>query len=148
MSRCTGPSRASPGRPRCAPGSRADGHRVLLPVLLPDLDLGWVLDPGPPDVGDPLRPDGDRLGPGALAACALVLVPALAVDRRGTRLGQGGGSYDRVLARLAAADDGPRRPLVLAVVHDDEVLDDVLPREPHDQGVDGALTPSGVVLLG
>jgi 5-formyltetrahydrofolate cyclo-ligase len=71
-------------------------------------------------------------------------VPALAVDGAGTRLGQGGGSYDRALARLGA---GARR-LVLAVVHDDEVLAGPLPREPHDVGVDGALTPSGLVLFG
>jgi len=123
---------------------RRRGHRVLVPVLLPDLDLDWVLDPGPDATGDPLRPGGPRLGPAALAACSLVLVPALAVDPVGTRLGQGGGSYDRALARLVAA--GPA-PLVLAVVHDDEVLAEPLPLQPHDVGVDGALTPSGPVLL-
>lgn len=129
---------------------RGSGHRVLLPVLLPDLDLDWVLDQGPVTDGgsaagpDPLRPTGPRLGADALAACTLVLVPALAVDAAGTRLGQGGGSYDRALARLPA---GPGRPLVLAVVHDEELVDGPLPREPHDVAVDGALTPSGLVLL-
>ena len=124
---------------------RRRGRRVLVPVLRPDLDLDWVLDPGPGAPADPLRPEGDRLGPGALTACSLVLVPALAVDALGTRLGQGGGSYDRALARLVAGGPGP---LVLAVVHDEEVLVEPLPRAPHDVAVDGALTPSGPVLLG
>uniref|UniRef100_UPI0030EF2491 5-formyltetrahydrofolate cyclo-ligase n=1 Tax=Aquipuribacter hungaricus TaxID=545624 RepID=UPI0030EF2491 len=95
-------------------------------------------------------PGGPRLGTAAVASCDLVLVPALAVDRAGTRLGQGGGSYDRALARAHTAPGrrpGEGGPLVLAVVHDDEVLDDLLPREPHDVAVHGALTPSGVVLL-
>lgn len=139
--------RSLPGEPGTGglrAGLRRRGYRVLLPVLLPDLDLDWVEDPGPSHrQGDPLRPAGARLGREALSSCVLVLVPALAVDRTGTRLGQGGGSYDRALARLGVRG----RPLVLAVVHDDEVLPSVLPREAHDVRVDGALTPSGLVLL-
>lgn len=141
--------RGEPGTGGLRGALRARGRSVLLPVLLPDLDLDWVHDPGRDGLGDdPLRPGGARLGPVAVASCDLVLVPALAVDRAGTRLGQGGGSYDRALARAVAAR-GPRPggPLVLAVVHDDEVLEEELPREPHDVAVDGALTPSGVVLL-
>lgn len=67
----------------------------------------------------------------------LVLVPALAVDRAGRRLGQGAGYYDR---SLPAAD--PRAAL-LAVVFDDELVD-VLPSDAHDSPVHGALTPSGL----
>lgn len=140
---------------------RTLGHRVLLPVLLPDLDLDWAEDTsgaraGPHPV-DPLRPPGPRLGPDALAGCDLVLVPALAVDLAGTRLGQGGGSYDRALPRLgaggtaegsAAGTAGTGRAPVLAVVHAEELLTDVaLPRQPHDVGVDGVLTEGGVRLL-
>lgn len=151
-----------PGEPGTGPlraRLRELGHQVLLPVLLPDLDLDWVHDPPTPrdharsHAGtDPLRPPGPRLGPDAVVRCDLVLVPALAVDLAGTRLGQGGGSYDRALARLPPP--GRRhggvtgRPLVVAVVHDEELLTDVvLPREPHDVGVDGALTEAGVRLL-
>jgi 5-formyltetrahydrofolate cyclo-ligase len=76
----------------------------------------------------------------AAGGAALILVPALAVDRAGHRLGRGGGFYDRW---LPAAPRGR----VLAVVYDDELLDDV-PHEPHDRTVDGALTPSGLVALG
>lgn len=102
------------------------GWRVLMPVTLPDRDLSW-------------RAVGEEtdLGPGAIADADLVLVPALAVDVRGHRLGQGGGSYDRALPR--------RRPgvRVVAVVWDDEVLSDV-PTQPHDQPVDAAVTPEQV----
>jgi 5-formyltetrahydrofolate cyclo-ligase len=79
--------------------------------------------------------------PGALADFAdLVLAPALAVDRRGNRLGRGAGYYDRALAAV------PRRGIV-GVVFDDEVLDE-LPADAHDIPVSAALTPSGFVTLG
>jgi 5-formyltetrahydrofolate cyclo-ligase len=104
--------------------------RALAPTLLPDADLGWM------DV-----PDGGPLGLDAITDAEVILVPALAVDLRGHRLGRGGGSYDRALARVRPEQT------VLAVVHDDEVLDAV-PFEAHDQMVDGALTPSGVRYFG
>ena len=68
------------------------------------------------------RASGRRPSPGA----DLVLVPALAVDRPGFRLGRGGGHYDRTLALLATLTR--RRPDLVAVVDDDEVLAAV----PHD----------------
>lgn len=129
---------------------RSGGHRVLLPFLLADLDLDWVVDrDGTAAPADPLRPPGPRLGLPALTSADLVLVPALAVDGAGTRLGQGGGSYDRALARLRGRPAGAGGPLVLAVVHEDEVLAGArLPREQHDVPVHGVLTPAGVRLLG
>ena len=74
---------------------------VLLPVLLPDGDLDWARADGPlvPGPRGLQQPTGARLGPDAIADCPLVVVPALAVDLAGTRLGRGGGSYDRALAR-------------------------------------------------
>ena len=73
---------------------------------------------------------------------AVVFVPALAVDRAGTRLGRGAGFYDRTLP-LA----GPAARLV-AVVRDDELVDE-LPAEPHDVPMTHALTPrGGLVELG
>jgi 5-formyltetrahydrofolate cyclo-ligase len=114
------------------------GTRVLLPLLREDLDLEWAdfdsadtLRAGPRGI---LQPAGDSLGLDAIAAAGLVLAPGLAVDRQGRRLGQGGGSYDRALARASAP--------VLVVLFDDEVLDAV-PVEPHDRRVDGVLTPTG-----
>ncbi|MGH3580223.1 MAG: 5-formyltetrahydrofolate cyclo-ligase, partial [Mycobacterium sp.] len=70
-----------------------------------------------------------------------VLVPALAVDRRGNRLGRGAGFYDRA---LPLADPDAR---LIAVVRDDELLDEV-PAEPHDVAMTHMLTPGlGVVAL-
>ena len=90
--------------------------------------------PEPDVAGFPTGADGL-----VAARCRAVLVPALAVDVHGYRLGQGGGFYDRMLAALPAAEAGG--PLRIAVVHDDEVLDEV-PREPHDRRMDAVLTPS------
>lgn len=120
-----------------------DGVDVLLPVLLPGGDLDWAAYTGPrglvPAARGLLEPDGDRLGPAAVASADVVLVPGLAVDRHGHRLGRGGGSYDRVLARLLAVSPPP---LTCVLLHDGEVLDIPVPREPHDVPVDAAATPS------
>lgn len=115
------------------------GRSVLLPVLLPGGELDWAdaaagLVPGP---GGLLEPAGPRLGPGAARVCDLVLVPALAVDRGGVRLGRGGGSYDRALSGA--------RGRVVALLHDGELVD-ALPAEPHDVPVHAVVTPSGGVL--
>ncbi|HEX7743637.1 MAG TPA: 5-formyltetrahydrofolate cyclo-ligase [Micromonosporaceae bacterium] len=116
----------------------APGSDLLLPVLLPDLDLDWGRYAGPGTLaaaGRGLRePRGDRLGVAAVASANLVVVPALAVDRYGTRLGRGGGSYDRVLARVAAD------ALTVALLHDGELVDRV-PVEPHDRRVRAVITP-------
>jgi 5-formyltetrahydrofolate cyclo-ligase len=108
------------------------GTYVLLPVLRPDLDLDWAsyegpdsLRPGPRGLTEPAEPPR---GAGAVSRADLVIVPALAVDRRGVRLGRGGGSYDRALARV-----GPRVPTI-ALLYDGELLDEV-PAAPHDQRV-------------
>ncbi|WP_374225293.1 5-formyltetrahydrofolate cyclo-ligase [Micromonospora sp. C95] len=125
------------------------GADLLLPVLRDDLDLDWAAWAGPQGMvaaGRGIRePTGPRLGVAAVASADLVVVPALAVDRRGIRLGRGGGSYDRVLARV------PATVLTVAPLHDGELLVE-LPAEPHDQPVravvtptDGLLTLAGVV---
>jgi 5-formyltetrahydrofolate cyclo-ligase len=127
------------------------GVRVLLPWTQEDRDLDWVADPGPAELpGASMRPPGDRLGLDAVRRVDVLLVPALAVDTAGRRLGQGGGSYDRVLARFAETPSADR-PLVVACVHDVELLDAThspLPEEPHDRRVDAALTPTRYVDLG
>ena len=70
------------------------------------------------------------------------LVPALAVDARGYRLGRGGGSYDRALARV-----GEQVPTI-ALLYDDELLPSV-PIEPHDQRVRVVARPgSGLIFTG
>jgi len=119
----------------------ARGVRLLLPVLGTGLQRDWAEYAGPDDLrerapGRPPEPSGPPLGAAALGDADVVLVPALAVDAAGGRLGQGGGWYDRVLAHVR-----PGVPVV-ALVHEDEVLDAV-PREAHDQIVTGVATSDG-----
>jgi 5-formyltetrahydrofolate cyclo-ligase len=100
------------------------GIEVIVPILRPDRDLDWTY-----------WPKGNPLGIEAIEAAAMVLVPALAVDPQGMRLGRGGGSYDRALARLSDATP------VVALVYDDELLDEV-PTDPWDRPVTAAVTPT------
>ncbi|MCZ7414770.1 5-formyltetrahydrofolate cyclo-ligase [Streptomyces sp. WMMC897] len=135
---------AEPGTRELLDGLRARGVRVLLPVLLPDNDLDWAEYAGPGSLRRAGRglwePTGRPLGPEAVTGADAVLLPGLAVDRGGLRLGRGGGSYDRVLARLAAAG---ARPALVVLLYDHELLPEV-PAEPHDRPVHAAVTPSGV----
>lgn len=132
------PVGAEPGSPALLDGLVRRGCRVLLPVVRPQGPLDWAeytdlgsLRAGPLGLREPAGP---LLGCAAIATAVLVLVPALAVDRHGVRLGRGGGHYDRTLP-LAT----PGTPLV-AIVRDDEVLAS-LPARPHDVPVTAALTP-------
>ncbi|MFD9909214.1 5-formyltetrahydrofolate cyclo-ligase [Streptomyces sp. NPDC059063] len=137
------------------PGTRAlldtlhaRGTRVLLPALLPDNDLDWAAYDGAGSLArvqhagkmDLLEPAGERLGPDAVLEADAVLLPGLAVDARGMRLGRGGGSYDRVLARLERAGAGPA---LVVLLYDTEVVEQV-PAETHDRPVHAVVTPSGV----
>ncbi len=108
------------------------GSYVLLPLLLPDGDLDWASYEGPdslaPGPRGLLQPTEPARGPATVARADIVLVPALAVDVHGYRLGRGGGCYDRALARV-----GGQVPTI-ALLYDDELLPAV-PKEPHDQRV-------------
>ena len=109
---------------------------------MPDFDLDWR-DAVGDDVGDDAA--SPPLGPDAVALADVVLAPGLAVDRSGTRMGQGGGCYDRALPRRR-----PGTPVVV-VLHPGELLDPhepALPRQAHDQPVDAVVTADGVVDLG
>ncbi|UNO41527.1 5-formyltetrahydrofolate cyclo-ligase [Streptomyces sp. MST-110588] len=121
---------------------RTRGVRVLLPVLLPDNDLDWAAYEGPERLVRAgrglLEPAGERLGTEAVTEAGAVLLPGLAVDRRGLRLGRGGGSYDRVLERLERAGV---RPALVVLLYDAEVLEEV-PAEAHDRRVRAAVTPT------
>jgi 5-formyltetrahydrofolate cyclo-ligase len=75
-----------------------------------------------------------------VTAADVVLLPGLAVDARGMRLGRGGGSYDRVLSRLERAGAHPR---LVVLLYDTEVVAQV-PAEAHDKPVHAVVTPSGV----
>ncbi|WP_327396361.1 5-formyltetrahydrofolate cyclo-ligase [Streptomyces phaeochromogenes] len=139
---------SEPGTRALLDALQARGVRVLLPALLADNDLDWGAYAGEGSLVSVqhrgkmalLEPAGERLGPDAVLTADAVLLPGLAVDARGMRLGRGGGSYDRVLARLdrAGAD-----PALVVLLYDSEVVDRV-PEEPHDRPVHAVVTPSGV----
>jgi 5-formyltetrahydrofolate cyclo-ligase len=121
------------------------GTYVLLPLLRPDGDLDWASYEGPDSlVRGPrgLQEPGEKpRGPDAIARADVVLVPALAVDHAGNRLGRGGGSYDRALARV-----GPLIP-VIALLYNAELLGH-LPAEPHDTPVRAVARPeAGITWL-
>ncbi|MGH8792523.1 MAG: 5-formyltetrahydrofolate cyclo-ligase [Stackebrandtia sp.] len=117
---------------------RDAGHRVLLPVLRDDFDLDWAAYDGEaePTVRGLREPAGARLGLDGVREADVVVAPGLAADADGVRLGQGGGCYDRVLARIASTV-----PTVL-LLHDGEWPREV-PRLEHDRAVKAVITPSG-----
>lgn len=113
------------------------GKRVLLPVLLPDNDLDWAVYDGRAKLTSAsrglLEPTGPLLGKDAIATADVVLVPGLATDRQGHRLGRGGGSYDRALGRV------PVGTPVCVLLNSEEILDRV-PVSAHDRPVGAAAT--------
>lgn len=123
--------------------------RALLPVLLDEAGapLGeprwglWEAGRALVTLGrPPAQPDGEARGAESLKEADLIVIPALAASADGTRLGQGGGWYDRALVH--------RRPgtPVVAAIFDDEVLEaGVIPAEPHDVPVDAIITPTRTI---
>ncbi|MCX2931197.1 5-formyltetrahydrofolate cyclo-ligase [Mycobacterium sp. CVI_P3] len=136
------PVGAEPGSPQMVDRLRELCARVLLPVTRSSADgeplaLLWgVYVPGALVAArfGLLEPAEPWLPSSAVAEADMVLVPALAVDRAGVRLGRGGGFYDRslVLCKPGA--------MLVAVVRDSEVVDE-LPSEPHDVRMTHVLTP-------
>ena len=128
-----------PGTGPLLDGLHERGIEVVVPISGADHTLDWVLHDRSATVtttslGIPEHA-GARLGAAALGACDVVIVPALAVDHAGHRLGRGAGYYDRALADVSA-------PLC-ALVFTHELLPEV-PHEPHDVPVQMAVTPSGL----
>lgn len=143
------PVGSEPGSPAMLDALAGLGVRVLLPVALEDqtgtpLPLQWgeYRPGGLVDARFGLRePEPPWLGVDVIAAASAVLVPALAVDLAGVRLGRGAGFYDR---SLSYADPTAR---LIAVVRDDELVD-WLPGDDHDVPMTDALTPGrGLVAL-
>jgi 5-formyltetrahydrofolate cyclo-ligase len=108
---------------------RKDGYTVLVPRMLANKDLEWVVWSGESE------PVGEVFT--ELSLIGAVVVPALRIDRDGNRLGQGGGSYDRALPKLNAWK--------IALVHHGELTSETIPHESHDQRIDAAATPDLVV---
>ena len=123
--------------------------RVLLPVLLDEAGapLGgprwglWEAGRALVTLGrPPAQPDGEARGAESLKEADLIIIPALAASADGTRLGQGGGWYDRALTHRS-----PGVPVV-AAIFDDEVLEaGLIPAEPHDIPVDAIVTPTRTI---
>ncbi|MGC0362734.1 5-formyltetrahydrofolate cyclo-ligase [Rhodococcus sp. 27YEA15] len=139
------PTRTEPGSTELLDALAERAVRVLLPITGDPGPLSWVEYTGaaalrPAKYG--LRePTGPVLPPSTVGLAETILVPALAVDRSGTRLGRGAGFYDRTLGAVA-----PEARLV-AVVRDDELVNQ-LPADEHDIPMGWALTPtSGVTRL-
>lgn len=123
------------------------GARLIFPAAA-GRRLEWITwDGRSPFVDSPGRgfgkePGGERLGPDALSRALLVLIPAVAVDRSGNRIGHGAGYYDRA---LAVAGEGTQ---VVSVVHPDELLEEgTLPHGEHDVPIPAVLTADGLVRL-
>lgn len=131
------------------------GMRVLLPVtILETRTLRWVGAVPPGEEHD--SPEDERAekegpeeeGPEALLEVDIALIPGLAVDVEGYRLGQGGGFYDRALPIVR-----PGVP-VIVILHDHELPGSdtapvpQVPHESHDIRVDAVLTTAGVRLIG
>ena len=115
--------------------------RVLLPISRDDGLLDWTTGDGESEVEGPFghpEPVGELLGPIAINDVDLIIVPAAAVDEHGLRMGWGRGYFDKTLGSMEKC------PPVYAVLFDSELVDEV-PRERHDQPVDGAVTPTRIV---
>ena len=126
------------------------GHRVLLPVCEPDRTLGWVFwHPAVKFVRSryaPIQePDGERQGLEVMNSVAGIFLPATAVDMSGNRIGQGGGYYDKFLAK--AESNGVQVPRT-AIIYDTELLPpSSIPAESFDRPVNAVLSPSGLIRL-
>ncbi|WP_116045555.1 5-formyltetrahydrofolate cyclo-ligase [Amycolatopsis palatopharyngis] len=137
---CYVPFGAEPGSLALLDALRDRGSRVLLPIVPPRPGpLDWAEYTGSPLLVEGrfrgvMEPAGERLGPTGVAAAEVVLVPALAVDHRGVRLGRGAGYYDRTLPLTRPGT------VFIAVIRDTELVRR-LPAEAHDTRMDAVLTP-------
>ena len=130
---------SEPGTGPLLAGLHARGTEVIVPVTGPGRSMSWIrwtpaVTSTTSAIGVP-EPVGETSGSATLARAGLVIVPALAVDHAGNRLGRGAGYYDRALTKTKA----PSCALVFA----DELVDRV-PHEDHDLPVDLVVTEVGV----
>ena len=143
---CYIPVGTEPGSPAFADAVvEAGAPTVLLPVVAGARALDWAVYTGPGSLGaGPFglrEPTGPRLGAGAIGSADLVLLPALAVDHAGVRLGRGAGHYDRSLPLVKPGVE------IIAVVRDEEFVPR-LPADAHDVRVTGVITPDrGLIRL-
>lgn len=117
----------------------AEGHRVGLPVMIgkgqPLVFRQWR--EGEP-LGDVQWGIREPLASAAVIMPDVMLVPLLAFDARGYRLGYGGGFYDRSIAEIRA-----QKPVLTIGLAYDELEVDAVPHTDYDERLDWVLTPSG-----
>lgn len=115
---------------------------VAVPAMVEDelrfvrLDHPWALVPGPRGIPVPREPWREVSGD----ALAVVLVPGLQFGRDGSRLGQGGGYFDRWLHAHVT-------PLRVGLAFSEQVVDSV-PLETHDEAMDVVVTEEGRFRIG
>lgn len=118
-----------------------DGKIILPVVTAPSQPLDLRL--WEPDV--PLEKAGfGTFGPPSTAPRAIpdvLLLPLVAFDKTGTRLGYGGGYYDRTLASL------PKKPRLIGLAYAVQELDEI-PRLDHDVPLDAVITETGLRMFG
>jgi 5-formyltetrahydrofolate cyclo-ligase len=111
------------GKRVAVPVMRKEG-REIVPSELRDFDEELVK--GPYGIA---HPKAEYIRPITLGSIDLVIVPGLAFDEAGYRLGRGQGYYDRFLSRL------PRRIPTIGLAFKFQMTDDFPPSEPHDFSV-------------
>jgi 5-formyltetrahydrofolate cyclo-ligase len=119
----------------------AEGIRILFPISREDGLLDWTVGTGDEEfTGISGMPEavGTLLGPIAINDVDLIIVPAAAIDESGLRMGWGRGYFDKTLGSMEKC------PPVYGVVFDSEYLQEV-PREVHDQPVNGLVTPTRII---
>ena len=121
-----------------------DGHRILVPVVRPGRKLAWVH--WDPTVEHPLspmgipEPEGEEQDEQAFVNAGLRLIPALALDAGGHRLGQGGGYYDRIIPLLSAQQLEEQS---IGIVFSDEIYE-IIPYDQWDAILPVLLTERGI----
>lgn len=135
---------STPSEPNVRPfinWAEAQGIRVLFPISRDDGLLDWTVGEASTETeglfGMP-EAVGELLGPIAINDVDLIIVPAASVDHSGMRMGWGRGYFDKTLGSMENC------PPVYAVIFDNEYVDEV-PREVHDQPVDGVVTPTRIL---
>ena len=140
-----------PGTAELLPALTEAGYDVVVPVCEPQYQLSWVRwEQGVELVRSPRaplwEPVGERRHFTAVMPFRLVLVPGLAGDVQGNRIGQGGGYYDRFLAQLRLEQPDAER---LGYVYDEELLTPgIIETTPLDMPLNGVFTPSGLHSVG
>lgn len=111
------------------------GKTLLLPKINEDLNINWIITTSDSEFieSEVIRSLREPVGEIFDEEIEVFIVPAISVDQRGYRLGQGGGSYDRALQNSISWK--------VALLHDGELITQLLPVEVHDVKVDAVALP-------